>query len=340
MAPMAQAQMFKVTGTCSGGTAVVCEQLKSKLQDEMNKNAPEVSTDKYATGMAKANKISTKGSSTDYANMFDVAMIGANVNVGVQADLSDTKNLDKTASGLAIAPALLVGLNMNALPISKFGSIPSKDFDLFLSYMAYNNSKLSDKDGVKIGGKINHFGIEARYRWIKEKDIFPGYMLQWTGVQAHTGYQYTKNKLSADYNLKASDFSRVDVGGGVYADINSGKADATIEHSTHTIPLELSTGIRMLYVLTLYTGLATDLTMSSDSKVDINANASISANGVGGTTFGVVGKQTGKGKADFFNTRSFLGLQFNVPFVRVFAQYHRYLGDDTHAINAGLKILY
>lgn len=336
LANSAYTQVFKVTTSGCNVSASDCEQLRQEIQNEINTKAPSVSVDKYAGGMAKANKISAKGGTTDYANLFDIALVGVQMNMGVQADLEDTDNLENTASGLSVAPSVLVGLNLGVLPVSKIGSVEMKDLDVFFSFMSYNKDNAIDQDGIKLGGEFTHFGMQVRYNWIKEKDFMPGYLLQWTGVQLHTGYQYTHNKIDADYILNSDDFDPIEYNGNT-ATIDSGLATANIDHTTHTVPLEISTGLRFLYALTLYGGLATDFTLTSKSDAKIDATAAISSLAA---DYDVVGNQAGEGKADFFNSRAFVGFQVNIPFVRIFAQGHKYFGDDTYAVNAGVKVLY
>src|SRR5690606_16144114 len=125
------------------------------------------------------------------------------------ADISNTDNLENTASGVSIAPSLLLGLNLGVLPVGKIGSVEMKDVDLFISFMSYNNDKFIDQDSIVMGGDFTHFGMQLRYHWLKEKDLAPGYMLQWTGLQFHTGYQFTKNKLNGHYTLNPADIDPI-----------------------------------------------------------------------------------------------------------------------------------
>jgi len=343
--PQAYSQIFKVNISNCGVLAAdpaACGSLREEIQNKINEHAPGVEINKYADGMARANKISAKGGTTDYANSFEVALFSASVNAGFEADISNTDNLENTASGVSIAPSLLLGLNLGVLPVGKIGSVEMKDVDLFISFMSYNNDKFIDQDSIVMGGDFTHFGMQLRYHWLKEKDLAPGYMLQWTGLQFHTGYQFTKNKLNGHYTLNPADIDPITYTHGgqtVTAQVDSGSATANIEHSTHTIPLEISTGIRFLYLFSIYGGLGTDFSLSSSSSANVSAVGQGSST-TGGVVFDMNADQEANGKADFFNTRAFAGVQFNIPFVRVFAQGHKYFGSDTYGVNAGVKFLY
>ena len=337
----ASAQIFKVQSTACGPlNAELCEGLRLQIQDKINEHAPSVEIEKYAVGMARSNVISAKGGTTDYANTFQAVLLSASVNAGAEVDISDTKNLDKTASGASLAPSLILGLNLGILPIGKIAGMKTRDLDLFFSYMGYSKDKIVDQDDLSAGGEFNHFGAQIRYQMFRERDILPWYMLQWTGLQIHTGYQFTRNKLNAHYKLKASDIDPIEYNGAT-ASVDNGTADATIEHSSHSIPLEISTGIRFLYLFSLYGGLGTDFTLSSASEARVSALGSVSTGGLAtGANYSIAGDQQADGKADFINTRAFAGVQLNIPLVRVFVQGHKYFANDTYGVNAGVKILY
>ena len=339
--PHAYSQIFKVqTTACGAVPADLCEGLRQEIQSNINEHAPGVEIDKYADGMARANKISAKGGGSDYANRFDAIMLSASVNAGAEADISNSENLEKTASGLSVAPSATIGINLGLLPVGKIAGLNTRDFDLFLSFMSYNKDKILDQDEITFGGEFNHYGAQIRYQWLKEKDILPWHMLQWTGLQVHTGYQYTRNKLNINYQLDPSTIDPIEYEGAT-ATVDNGSATALIEHSSHTIPLEISTGIRFLYLFSLYGGLGTDFSLSSSSEARVSANGSVSTGGLAaGANYSISGDQDADGKAEFINTRAFAGFQVNIPMVRVFVQGHKYLSSDTYAVNAGVKLMY
>lgn len=74
----------------------------------------------------------------------------------------------------------------------------------------------------------------------------------------------------------------------------------------------------------------TDVTLSGDG--DLTS---------GGTNVGdVIADGEGSGSPEATNFRAFGGLQFNIPFVRVYAQVNKSLGSDVIGANAGVKILW
>lgn len=337
----ASSQIFKVQTTACGAVPTdLCEGLRQEIQKHINEHAPGVEIDKYADGMARSNKISAKGGGSDYANRFEAIMLSASVNAGAEVDINNTKNLEKTASGVSLAPSAVIGVNLGLLPVGKIAGLKTRDLDLFLSFMSYNKEKLLDQDEISLGGEFNHYGAQIRYQWVNEKDILPWYMLQWTGLQIHTGYQFTRNKLNVNYKLDPSSIDPINYNGAT-ATVDNGSATALIEHSSHTIPLEISTGIRFLYLFSLYGGLGTDFTLSSASEARVSALGSVSTGGLAsGANYSIAGDQAADGKAEFINTRAFAGFQVNIPMVRVFVQGHKYFSSDTYAVNAGVKLMY
>ena len=157
-------------------------------------------------------------------------------------------------------------------------------------------------------------------------------MIHWGGVSLHTGLQ--RSKFSASL-LKEFDDVDVDTGGNT-ATITDTVATFDINSEVTSIPIEVSTSIRMLWALTMYGGAGFDL-VSGSTEVDLEATGQ--GTGTGYTT-NISATENGDGDADATNFRAFAGLQLNIPFVRVYTHINKGLGNDLIGANAGIKILY
>jgi hypothetical protein len=114
-----------------------------------------------------------------------------------------------------------------------------------------------------------------------------------------------------------------------------------MDSTVTSIPVELSTYLRMAYVLTLYGGVGFDYNLSAETDVDLNASGNFSGSGSGTTysaTINANESASGEGAATDF--RRFVGIQFNVPFVRIYAQMNQNFGGDLNGFNVGLKMTY
>lgn len=337
-------QLLKVDLTCTGDFSSICDDIESQFQNEINgQDVPEVPVGDFANQMANAVSISTAGTGTDYANLFDVFVLGFHP-LAIGADI-DMDNIDNAESaGVALSPSLVLGLNLDLLPFDKIGTLEMKDFDLFLSYFSQKNDKMIDQDGTTIGGEISNFAAHIRYRWVAEKSMAGG-LFKWNGAQIHTGYRYAKNKLSMAFNLGNVDPVEVDpdgAGPGPSVDLGLSNAitTASIESSSHSIPLEISTSARVLYLFTFFAGAGLDYNIKSSSELDVDASGSVNStinSGSGSVSGTIVANQGADGEGEATNFRSFFGLQANLLNLKLSATLNKSLSNDTLAANVGVK---
>lgn len=305
-----------------------CGQMKSEIENTVNSDLPDVSINKYADGVANANSFAIKGQGSDYAENFSYFVIKPSFGLAYQGDMSDPE----TAEGVGLGAAMTVGLNLDLLPIDKIGPVDFSKLDLFVSFMSYNVDQ--DQDQTSFEGDIGSFAVMARYRLIDSVDIVPGYMLEWGGLHIHTGLQ----RSSMDLNLTQSFDDESVTSNGQTVNFTDAAARFSLESATTSIPLEFSTYLRMAYVLTVYGGAGMDF-VSGSSDIDLNTGGNLSGTGVNSSFAGTISAAEGAdGKPEATNFRAFAGVQFNIPFVRVYAQVNKALGSDLIGANAGLKL--
>lgn len=334
------AQLLKVKLNCTGSYATFCDDIESQFQDQINgQDVPEAPIGKFADQMANAISISTAGQGSDYANLFDIFVVSINpIAVGADVDMSNIDNAK--SAGVALSPSMTVGINLDVLPIDKVAGVELKNFDVFFNYFSQKNDKMIDQDGTTVGGEISNFGAHIRYKWIAPKSALGG-LFQWNGVQVHTGYRFAKNKLSAAYNLGTTDPVGIDMNGNGTNDVNLNLTNAittaSIKSTSHTIPVEISTAARALYLFTFYTGAGFDYNIKSTSEIDVNASGSIASN-KGDVTGTIIANQGADGKGSATNFRGFFGVQTNIWMLKLGAQVQKSLSNDTLAVNVGAKI--
>ena len=177
---------------------------------------------------------------------------------------------------------------------------------VFSAQVAINTSKFMLKDlylGFRFGYmKLDsiyedlsfstmNFGLVANYQIVPQKKLVKGLFL-WRGVNVGTGLIYQGTKIGYKYKLdtiEESDTISENIGiGQLDAGLNlkmDPKVILDIDIRTFTIPVEVTTSVRLLWFLNLPLGLGFDfgfgksdmsIGMSSDINVNVNAN-------VGGT---------------------------------------------------------
>jgi hypothetical protein len=158
----------------------------------------------------------------------------------------------------------------------------------------------------------------------------------------HTGYQYN----SIDFNFSQNLNERLSVPSlNISNQPITGKPSAGLEVATHSIPIEISTDIRFLYILSLYGGLGLDYSWGkAKSKVGLYADETpdlCEAPCTAGDLFITPEANiNGNGKADAFGSRAFLGLQVNVPFVRIYVQGNKNLSNEMVSGAAGVRLAF
>jgi hypothetical protein len=311
-----------------------------KVEDEINSDLPSADSPKrLMEGMANSSVMAGKGIGSDYASNMDVILIGAGVGVG--ADLEKNKEADTDMSGLGVQGGLVIGTNLGWMDTQKILGLETNKLNLYFNFLAFNTDQ--DLGDTKAKIDMTSFGVHASYDWIKGNN---SKLWGWGGVKVHTGYEYNKTKLRFDSSIE-EDIS-VTESGGTYAANLRANPFATIDASSHSIPIEISSSVRFLYLLSLYGGLGMDYNIgSAEGKGDLNSGGStpVTCSGTcpGGSTAGTIETTANiDGKADVspFLFRGFAGLQVHLPYVVIFGQVDKALGNDLVGATAGLRFVY
>jgi hypothetical protein len=314
-----------------GGTATaVCNQINSDLDAAINEDLPDTNFNGYAEGISNAVAIAGAGA-TDYSDKFTYFVVKPSLGVGVAAEsISDTE----TAGGIGFTGNMVIGLNMDLLPVDKIGPIELDKLDVFVNVYSHNVDQDAGDDGT-FEGEVGSFGIMARYHLIEEAGA--SWLGQWGGVYLHTGFQRTTMDLKFSTPIDITD--DIDVSGNT-ANIQNANARFEMESAITTIPIEASTYLRFLYVFTLYGGLGMDINMGS-TDVNLISSGDMILTSAGNANLGNIGiNDKNSGEPESLGFRGFAGLQLNIPFVRLYAQFQKALGTDAVGTNFGVKVLW
>ncbi len=345
----ASAQLFRLRVTSYGSADTTFQNFVDseilKIQNDLNKDFPSAPPERMMEGMANSSVMAGKGIGSDHASNMDVFLIGAGVGVG--ADLAKDKTTESDLSGIGIAPGLVVGLNLGFLDTQRILGMDTNRLNVYVNYMGYNHTQpLNDKEGEEseVILDMKSFGVHFRYDWIQGNG---SKLLGWGGVKLNFGYEYNKTALTFNSSINSEIDDETSDNGEVLGGTITGSPSASIVSSTQSIPIELSTSVQLLYVLSLYTGLGADYNMGqAKGKGSINGDAStINCTGGacgGGASVTVVPEANidAKGNVLPILTRGFVGVQVNLPFLRIFVQADKAFGNDLVGATAGVRIVY
>lgn len=320
------------------------------VENQVNAELPDTSGGvQYTDAMSNAAVMTGKGLGVDYASDMELFMVGARVGVGLDVgsnSFSDLVGGDVDAeqiSGFGAGVALAGGLNLGMFDWSEEDPeawFKWSNMNLFFNVFKYDYNK------DEISADTTNLGIHLQYKLMEAKTFIP-FVFTWTGVQITTGYEYSNFNVGVNYTLTENYTDTVTVGTLGSKQVNAsftGNAGINAEVTTHSIPIEVSTGMQLLYFMTLYGGLGTDISFGSASvnaTVSGDVDATIAAPPAGMDAGGTAALDLGvDGGPDAFLFRSFVGLQLNAWIAKLNIQLDKGFTNDTYGIKAGLGLVW
>ncbi len=307
------------TMTCNNGNTTLCR----ALETEVNKNLPDADATNYTKGMANSQALSGKGTGADYATNFDLFMVG--VNVGAAVDPGNQSASDVIGGNIDAQQLRGVGAQVNGILGLNLSVLPMKFFERSKIYL---NAGSFDKSSGEFKLKTSSFGLHYQHKIVKDKDIIGFKMLHWGGVDLTTGVE--SSSLKVDYAKTLNQTVTVSGQNATY----NGPLTVNAKINTLSIPIELSTSLQYLYILSTYVGIGGDLN-SGKATVTAGSTGTITANSISETGTVNLGNS---GKPDSFDGRYFIGQQFNFPLVKIYAQFNQSVVNDTMGVAGGVKI--
>jgi hypothetical protein len=275
----------------------------------------------FLGSMADASALATKGMGVDYASNFDKIMVGWALGSGASSGGATfgKGGQELPEYGFSFQMAANAGLNLGVLSGGK--GLPSH-FVLFVHGMTLDTS------GDTFGAHLLNYGAHLQLRLIRPKDAE---VLAWGGLAFTAGYEHAEYRLSLLQAMPISaPTSGVDMGW-------DATGDYSIEASSDSIPLEISTNLRVLVAtafvgagMDINTGVArTNMELSGPIEVELEGTSQTLGNAT------VINAQSGNAGPDF--PRVFGGVQLNVFMMKLYGQVNVGL-DEGFGGHVGLRL--
>lgn len=310
------------------------------LENEINSEFKVPQMGDFLKSMANAQAIANKGLGVSYATEHSLFVAGGNFGLGTS--FVDTSSFSLSTSGglpaigVGVQASGMLGISLSKLPMPALGPIDPKRLTLFINYFGISNDSIVKSLTIK----ANTFGMHAQYRIIEAKNLGGIGILNWGGLAFTTGFDVSTNSLT----YKVGQSLSTDVSGSTVTWTPNSSSNLTLEANSFTIPLELSTSVRVLYILSLFGGAGIDLNMGK-STISANLNGTISSTGTvnnpnAGTASLVISESQ---NPSFGHLRFFSGVQFNIVplkntnLLSVYAQGNISLGGH-YGAHAGVRI--
>lgn len=92
---------------------------------------------------------------------------------GGAADLDKPTGTDSDISGIGVAPAMVVGLNVNNLGVEDFSGLDTRRLNVYANYMQYGRAEsLNPWIGMDSEASVDMktLGVRMNYAWIESKE--------------------------------------------------------------------------------------------------------------------------------------------------------------------------
>jgi len=259
-----------------------------------------------------AQNFSSKGLGVDYASEATLAEVGFTVSLASNVDKAYKPSgsyTDPPISGAGANLSLMAGLGMGL-----FGFDP---------LMIFGNWFKHDLSLGALDGSYHNWGLHGQLRLLgpSRETTALKMLIRWGGIAITSGVDYSRLSLSTSKQIHST-LNNVYPGAPVTV-TSTGALIFTLDQTTWSIPLEITTSLRLLF-LTVYGGLGFDWQLGGGSDLNIDMLANLSGSYMG-ASYGNLGtariKVPGHVSPSAARMREIVGLQLSIMgLVRFFAQ--------------------
>jgi hypothetical protein len=293
-------------------------ELGMRMQNAINEAYGATNVSGFIRSFADATAFSMRGLGVDYASDPNSLILGVGVNFAVAAS-EQVNATERPTAGLAANIGFMAGLNLASQGAPRW-TVFGNGF--------YRNGSTQD-----LRGGILAAGLHLQYRLVNPQPDqgVATKALRWTGIDLTGGVELTRWSLGIDDAI-VTEFAVNGTNGDATLVLDStGTFDLT--STTATVPVELSTGVRIALLLSIYVGVAVDLN-AGKGRLDTNLTGTLltsQGQNVGATTITGGGEESASPLAG----RILAGLQLNLWKLKLYAQVN---ASATPAASVGFGI--
>ncbi|MFT3696306.1 MAG: hypothetical protein QM831_24410 [Kofleriaceae bacterium] len=277
--------------------------LAGRIKDQVDLAYDTAHVDKFLRSFGDATSFAQRGLGVDYMSLPGSFMLGFGAQVGVSS--TDELSLDQrpTSGGAAANLSVMIGYNL------KDAGHPR--WTLFANGFYENGSTDRLEGNIATGG----FHVQVKLVEPQEDKGLSADVIRWGGIDLTTGVEFTrwsfgvKDTISQNFTVDGINDS---------IDMNStGKFDLT--STAGTIPIELTTGMRIALLVSLYAGVGFDIT-GGKSSVDADLTGTLTTHS-DNTNIGTVHvTESGNNTSSPGQFRGLAGVQVNLWKLKVYTQ--------------------
>lgn len=342
---LSQAGLFKISNRSYGSASgteyqTYLDTAFDQLETEVNSKLPASTASTYLRSISNSAHYSGLGNATDASTIFDYMMIG--IGGGAAAELGGTtlssvandSSKSSQVSGFALQANLFLGLNLS--PFLKSGFFAERPLKV---YFNTSSQKLNFGD---VTGQISSFGLHAQIKIYPAKDLGYG-SLKWTGVDVMSGYRQTKTRLVITKSISENSTQTFNAPTATTAEMSfDGNAELGAQIDVKSIPIEITTGVRVLYVFNFFLGLGLDYSWGkSESIASISGPVAVTTSPSLGNVSGVATLDLGDSAGPkATHLRYLYGFQMEFGVMALAMQVNQSFDRETTGASAALKFYY
>jgi hypothetical protein len=295
---------------------------------------------RFLQNFGDAQSFTSKGMGVDYASEATYFEVGGATSFALGMDRTyqpgNTNGFPIQGVGLNASVMGGVSLGFLGIPVMVFG----------------NGMHVPTQRYGDMSGSLDNWGVHAQLRLFGPSRGMSGLkmLVRWGGIAVTTGFDYSHMHLGLTHDV----LSNFNIPNGVNVDVTgsaAGQARFNVDMTTKSIPLELTTSLRLLTLLTVYGGMGFDFQLGGGSAVDLALDASMLGHIPANPLTGGQASNPDLGTAQIHavanvdpsaaKIRGILGLQVNLFMVRLFTQVNIADTNPTMAsLAAGVRVAY
>ena len=283
-----------------------------------------------------AQSFTSKGMGVDYASEATYVEVGGSASLAFGMDRTyqpgTIQGVPIQVQSVSLNASLMAGVSLSSLgiPVMLFG----------------NGMHVPTQQYGDMSGSLDNWGVHAQLRLFgPSRDSSALKMLvRWGGIAITTGFDYSHMNLGLTRTFSSPNLSIPNIAATVDA---TGSGGVSVDMTTKSIPLEVTTSLRLLTLLTAYGGVGFDFQLGGGSAMNLDLDASLLGHVSGGQP-----PNLDLGTAHVHvpippvnpspaRIRGILGAQVNLFILRIFAQLNVANTTPTMAsLAVGLRLAY
>ncbi len=310
----------------------------NSLENNVNSKISDVDTKTFFASSANAMVVAGSGLGTNYSTPTKVGVLGVGLGVAIDhsGPLTTSKPDPKDFQGAGGQMGFMLGLNGNTLLPRPFAGI---DLDKLRLYFLYLKQEITENE---INIHYDTYGFTAQYRWLDPAALGFGF-LSWNGLESSIGFKQSRLKFIYTNNFNESSTENISV---LNQNVSTtvgfrGPLSVGGDFQLLTVPIELSTSLRLFYVLNLFGGFGADFVAGyAKSIASVTGEVEVtSTNNLLGDVGASADLDMGSDASPkFMGQKTFLGLELQAGIFSVFVQATKRLSSNITGATAGMKL--